>query len=127
VQESAAVVDARRSSNSMREKKAAQSRRRWVLIAQAEKGEPVSTLNVQRIAKKLAVDASALLESERPSSESPLVYCSSTRCPSLCLAANNGELFIMVKGYGVIAVPARRMVMAGGHASKRRAATPPIA
>ncbi|MEK6258477.1 MAG: hypothetical protein AABP62_07630 [Planctomycetota bacterium] len=64
------------------------------LVALVEKEEPISPLNVRRIAKRLAVDAAALLDSELPGSKTPMAYCASTRCPNLCLAANHGELFI---------------------------------
>ena len=64
------------------------------LVAQVEKGGPVSPLNVQRIAKKLAVDATSLLAADRSEPKSPLAFCGSTRCPNLRLAANDGDLFI---------------------------------
>jgi DNA-binding XRE family transcriptional regulator len=69
------------------------------LIVLVEKAEPVSQLNVRRIAEKLQVDATALERSDRPSPKAPLAYCGSTRCPSLSLAANEGELFIAPKFY----------------------------
>lgn len=64
------------------------------LIALVEKGEPVSPLNVQRIAKTLGVNAKALHDADAASPQS-FRYCAATRCPNLRLAANEGKVFIV--------------------------------
>jgi transcriptional regulator with XRE-family HTH domain len=71
------------------------------LIAQVEKGEPVSQRNLRRIAEKLAVETSALQDSDSPKSKSIFAYCASARCPNLRFAANEGELFIAPVFYAV--------------------------
>lgn len=71
------------------------------LIAQVEKGEPVSPINVQRIGGKLAIDVSALRDSDRRDYKTLLAFCGSTRCPNLRLAANYGELFVAPMFYAI--------------------------
>ena len=64
------------------------------LVCRVERGDPISDINVTRIAKELKLDVSALVKSQTRPSARKLAYCAFTRCPSLSFAAIEGELFI---------------------------------
>ena len=66
------------------------------LICRAERGDPISEMNVTRIVKalELKLGVSALNKSRDRSPARQLGYCAFTRCPSLKFAAIEDELYI---------------------------------